>query len=411
MRVLAFASQKSGAGKTTLAGHIAVQAQRAGTKSVVLVDLDPDASLTDWFALRQEDDEPLPVTRSNLKDLSTKLQQLRADGVELVVLDTPPTLHQAIDESIMAADLVAIPTRPCAHDLAAAGATVELVQSHGKPFCFVVNSAEPEGELTPEVVMALAQHGSIATVSIPRSVAMIETMLDGRTVMELPDNPAPASELARLWDYLAKRLMKAGLAAPEGDAQAPAPPAIEIKAFEMAASTAADDDEDPAATATLRVTPAPKPKAVVPSAEPAVTTPAPAASPSAAPVPSAPAPSGQANGGGNPEALRRYPRFKYEQPAILIVSDGQVDCVVHDISAGGALVAVSRSLKVGETVTLALDSIGKLPAEIRHCDGGRAGLRFIIDPKQQLFLVKHLSAVIAAASTTVQNAEGHSGAH
>ena len=120
MRVLAFASQKCGAGKTTLAGHIAVQAQRAGTKSVVLVDLDPDASLTDWFSLREEDDDPFPVARSSLKDLAAKLQQLRSDGVDLVVLDTPPTLNQAIDESIIAADLVAIPTRPCAHDLAAA---------------------------------------------------------------------------------------------------------------------------------------------------------------------------------------------------------------------------------------------------------------------------------------------------
>jgi chromosome partitioning protein len=407
MRVLAFASQKSGAGKTTLARHIAVQAQRAGTKPVVLVDLDPDASLTVWFALREEDDEPLTVARSSLKDLSTKLQQLRADGVKLVVIDTPPTLHHAIDESIIAADLVAIPTRPCAHDLAAAGATVELVQSHGKPFCFIVNSAEPEGELTPDVVMALAQHGSIATVSIPRSVAMLETMLDGRTVMELPDNPAPASEVARLWDYLAKRLMKSGLAAPEGDVQASAAALIEIRKFASTAAAAADSDDDDevpaaaAAAAPLKIAPTPKPEAAAP---------APAATPPVQPpaaVPAAPAP---ANGGASAEALRRYPRFKYEQPAILIVSDGQVDCVVHDISAGGALVAVSRSLKVGEAVTLALDSIGKLPAEIRHCDGGRAGLRFIIDPKQQLFLVKHLSAVIAASSTTVANGDGHAGA-
>jgi chromosome partitioning protein len=406
MRVLAFASQKSGAGKTTLAGHIAVQAQRAGTTPVVLVDLDPDASLTDWFALREEDDEPLSVARSSLKDLSTKLQQLRADGVKLVVLDTPPTLHHTIDESIIAADLVAIPTRPCAHDLAAAGATVELVQSHGKPFCFIVNSAEPEGELTPDVVMALAQHGSIATVSIPRSVAMLETMLDGRTVMELPDNPPPASEVARLWDYLAKRLMKSGLVAAEGDAQASAAPLIEIKTFESTAAAVADsdddgEDEEPAAAAPLKIAPTPKPEAAAP--EPAATPPL---QPPAA-VPAAPAP---ANGGANAEALRRYPRFKYEQPAILMVGDGQVDCVVHDISAGGALIAVSRALKVGETVILALDSIGKLPAEIRHCDGGRAGLRFIIDPKQQLFLVKHLSAVIAAASTTVANGDGHAGA-
>src|SRR5882724_857187 len=409
MRVLAFASQKSGAGKTTLAGHIAVQAQRAGTTPVVLVDLDPDASLTDWFALREEDDEPLTVARSSLQDLSAKLQQLRADGVKLVVIDTPPTLHQAIDESIIAADLVAIPTRPCAHDLAAAGATVELVQSHGKPFCFIVNSAEPEGELTPDVVMALAQHGSIATVSIPRSVAMLETMLDGRTVMELPDNPAPASEVARLWDYLAKRLMKSGLAAPEGDAQASAAPLIEIRKFESTAAAVTDpddndEDEEPAAAAApLKIAPTPKPTAAAPAPELAI---APPVQPPAA-VPAAPAP---ANGGANAEALRRYPRFKYEQPAILMVGDGQVDCVVHDISAGGALIAVSRTLKVGETVILALDSIGKLPAEIRHCDGGRAGLRFIIDPKQQLFLVKHLSAVIAAASTTVANGDGHAGA-
>ena len=397
MRVLVFASQKSGAGKTTLAGHIAVQAQRAGTKPVVLVDIDPDASLTDWFALREEDDEPLKVARSDVKDLQAKLQQLRADGVKLVVIDTPPTLHQAIDESILAADLVAIPTRPCAHDLAAASATVELVQSHGKPFCFVVNGAEPEGELTPEVVMALAQHGSIATVSIPRSVAMLETMMDGRTVMELPDNPAPASEVAKLWDYLAKRLMKSGVVAAPGEGDAPAAaPTIEIKKFEMAAPAeeAADEDEPANASpsAPLKMAaPAPKPEAAaVPVAELAA---APSVAPAAPPAP--------ANGGPNPEALRRYPRFKYEQPAVLLVGDGQIDCVVHDISAGGALIAVSKVLKVGDTVILALDSIGKLPAEIRHSDGGRAGLRFIIDPKQQLFLVKHLSAVIAAASTTV----------
>src|SRR5262249_9208256 len=90
IRRLAVASQKTGAGKPTLAGHIAIQAQRAGTKPVVLVDLDPDSSLADWFALREEDDEPLPVARANIKDLPTILQQLRAAGAALVVLDTPP---------------------------------------------------------------------------------------------------------------------------------------------------------------------------------------------------------------------------------------------------------------------------------------------------------------------------------
>jgi chromosome partitioning protein len=392
MRVLAFASQKSGAGKTTLAGHIAVQAQRAGLKPVVLVDVDPDASLTDWFALRAEDDDAISVAQASLKDLPTKLQQLRSNGVQLVVIDTPPALHGAIDESIIAADLVAIPTRPCAHDLAAAGATVEMVQSHGKPFVFVVNGTAPEEELSAEVVMALAQHGTVATVRIPRSIAVLECMLDGRTVLELPDSPAAASEVARLWDYLSKRLEKSGLVVPEGQAEPSALTAIKVVTTQATTSDSDDEEAEPekgaAPVATLTL--APK---TATAAEPAAMPGAPPAAPASSGPPAA-----------NPEAMRRYPRFKYEQPAVLILTDGQIDCVVHDISAGGALVAISRPLKVGDNVTLSLDSIGKLPAEVRHCDGGRAGLRFIIDPKQQLFLVKHLSAVIAAASTTVQEA-------
>ena len=397
MRVLAFASQKSGAGKTTLAGHIAVQAQRAGLKPVVLVDVDPDASLTDWFALRAEDDDAVSVAQASLKDLPTKLQELRAEGVELVVIDTPPALHQAIDESIAAADLVAIPTRPCAHDLAAAGATVEMVQSHGKPFVFVVNGAAPEEDLSQEVVMALAQHGTVATVRIPRSISVLECMLDGRTVLELPDNPAAASEVARLWEYLSKRLEKSGLAAPEAQTES-ALTAIKVVTAETAAADQDEEAETEAAPAAMLTLP---PRAAAPAAQP---------EPAAAPAPPASTPSTPAAAApASPEAMRRYPRFKYEQPAVLILAEGQMDCVVHDISAGGALVAIGRPLKVGENVTLSLDSIGKLPAEVRHCDGGRAGLRFIIDPKQQLFLVKHLSAVIAAASITVQGPEARAG--
>src|SRR3546814_6703285 len=48
VRVLALASQKGGSGKTTLSGHLAVQAQYAGAGPVVLIDIDPQGSLADW---------------------------------------------------------------------------------------------------------------------------------------------------------------------------------------------------------------------------------------------------------------------------------------------------------------------------------------------------------------------------
>ena len=47
MRVLALSSQKGGSGKTTLSGHLAVQAQRVGHGPVRLIDIDPQGSLAD----------------------------------------------------------------------------------------------------------------------------------------------------------------------------------------------------------------------------------------------------------------------------------------------------------------------------------------------------------------------------
>ncbi len=47
MRVLAMASQKGGSGKTTLSGHLAVQAQLAGAGPVCLIDRDRFALVLD----------------------------------------------------------------------------------------------------------------------------------------------------------------------------------------------------------------------------------------------------------------------------------------------------------------------------------------------------------------------------
>ncbi|MCL4825249.1 MAG: ParA family protein, partial [Anaerolineales bacterium] len=49
MKTLVLASQKGGAGKTTLAAHIAVAAELAGAGPVVLIDTDPQGSLSAWW--------------------------------------------------------------------------------------------------------------------------------------------------------------------------------------------------------------------------------------------------------------------------------------------------------------------------------------------------------------------------
>ena len=212
MRIIAFASQKGGSGKTTLAGHVAVQAERAGAGPVAIIDTDPQGSLSDWWNARQSE---TPVfAQTFISRLGEDLQKMRDLGVELVIFDTPPAITATIEQVIRVCDLVVIPTRPSPHDLRAAGATVDLVENVGKPLVFVVNGATPRARITAEAAIALSQHGTVAPITIHHRTEFAASMIDGRTVMELACNPRSSEEIAQLWDYLADRLERTTRPAP-----------------------------------------------------------------------------------------------------------------------------------------------------------------------------------------------------
>ena len=146
MRVLALSSQKGGSGKTTLSGHLAVQAQRAGYGPVCLIDIDPQGSLADWW--NEREDEMPAFAQTTVARLGADLEVLRQQGFRLAVVDTPPAITMAIQSVIQVAELVVIPTRPSPHDLRAVGATVDLCERAGKPLIFVVNGATPKAKIT-----------------------------------------------------------------------------------------------------------------------------------------------------------------------------------------------------------------------------------------------------------------------
>lgn len=206
MRVLAFASQKGGSGKTTLSGHIAVEAERSGAGPVVLIDIDPQGSLADWW---NERESPVPAfAQTTISKLNGDLEALRAQGFKLAVIDTPPAITVAIQSVIAVSDLIAIPTRPSPHDLRAAGATVDLVERAGKSLVFVVNAATPRAKITYEAAIALSQHGTVAPVTICHRTDFAASMIDGRTVMEIDPKGKSAAEVIELWAYLQDRLEK-----------------------------------------------------------------------------------------------------------------------------------------------------------------------------------------------------------
>ncbi|MGF1623713.1 MAG: AAA family ATPase [Alphaproteobacteria bacterium] len=206
MQVLTFASQKGGSGKTTLAGHTAVAAEMTGAGPVALIDTDPQGSLSDWWNERQAE-TPL-FARTTVAQLSTDLQNMRELGIRLVVIDTPPAITSTIADVVRESDLVVIPTRPSPHDLRAAGATVRLVEGLHKPLVFAMNAATRRARITAEAVFALSQHGTLVPTVIHQRTDFAASMIDGRTVMELPSAEASSREVMELWNYLRHRLAR-----------------------------------------------------------------------------------------------------------------------------------------------------------------------------------------------------------
>jgi chromosome partitioning protein len=160
MPILTIASQNGGAGKTTLAAHLAVEAERTGARPVAVVDTDPQGSLAAWWNTREA---PTPLFASvEIARLPDHRRTLACRRVELVVIDTPPALTAMTAAAIAVADLVLIPARPSPHDLRAVGVIVEMAEASSKPYVFVINGATPRTTIAQEAVRALAQHGKVA---------------------------------------------------------------------------------------------------------------------------------------------------------------------------------------------------------------------------------------------------------
>jgi chromosome partitioning protein len=197
MFIIAVASQKGGAGKTTIAAHLAVRAGLAGHGPVVLIDTDPQGSLAEWWHARHDDTPALAVAKP--EQLGASLAELRSYGTAVAVIDTPPALTGAIEQVIAMADLIIVPVRPSPHDLRAAAGTVEMARRAGKPFMFVVNGAAPRAGITAQAIAALSEHGRVAPVVLYQRTEYAASMIDGRTVTEAAAAGRSAQEIAELW--------------------------------------------------------------------------------------------------------------------------------------------------------------------------------------------------------------------
>ena len=202
MRTVALLARKDGTGKTTLAVHLAVLAVESGRR-VLLVDTDPQRSAGDWWRVRKTDVPQLVECAA--KRVPAVLEAAANDGIDLVVVDTRPSVEADTAEIARLSDLVLIPTRPGILDLRAIAATVEVVLSAKRAAWIVLNpvpAARGFGEsgLTAEARRALAAYRiPVAEAAIGTRAAFAHALIDGRSVTEFELDGKAARELRKLF--------------------------------------------------------------------------------------------------------------------------------------------------------------------------------------------------------------------
>lgn len=208
--VIVVASQKGGAGKTTVARNLAVAAgqgdpeRRVSGRIVGLVDVDPQGSLSAWHD-RRTADAPLVVALKG--DLSAAIAALEAAGCDLILIDTPPQAHPIIGQAVGLARLALVPVRPSPDDLDAVGTTVDMIETAKVPFAFVVTQGTAGTVMLAETLTALAAQGRVAPATLYTRQDYVRAALDGIGVTEQAGKAA--DEVKTLWTYVETLLRKA----------------------------------------------------------------------------------------------------------------------------------------------------------------------------------------------------------
>jgi chromosome partitioning protein len=205
MRTIALVAQKGGTGKTTIAVSLAVEAAGQGL-SVVVIDLDPQASACRWSDRRGED---VPaVIDAQPSRLPQALAKAAQAGVDLAIVDTPARVEQAAAEAAKAADLVLIPCKPSIWDLETLQTTMELVGPRARRMPLVVMNAVP-GQGTRAIQAAEAIRGmglELCPSSLGQRVAFEYAAQLGRSAAEYEPDGKAASEIRDIYLSISRLL-------------------------------------------------------------------------------------------------------------------------------------------------------------------------------------------------------------
>ena len=203
MIIVAVLSEKGGVGKTTVALSLAVAAVQDGHKAAV-IDTDPQATAAKWTDRR---DAELPwVVSSPAARLRSAVEQAAAQGVDFLVIDTPPHAGADAVEAARLAGVVVIPVEPHAFAIETLEKTKDVLKLAGDPPAFaLITKAPVQGRDAKTAAEHVRQLGlSVCPVVFHLRAAHRHAGNSGASASEIEPDGKAAEEIRNVYMYTSK---------------------------------------------------------------------------------------------------------------------------------------------------------------------------------------------------------------
>lgn len=205
-KIITVAQHKGGAGKTTLSAQLAAAFAESGAK-VLLMDVDPQGSLTDWHKARAVTlgrKNTIMLVQTQGWKMMRELPHLQKQ-FDLIIIDTPPHAESESSIAIRGADLVLLPIQPSPLDIWACGPTIKIALTEKRNLMLVMNRVPPKSNLNGTIMEKLdAMNIQVARQTLGNRVSYAASIMKGLGVVESDPRSTAADEINALLKEIKK---------------------------------------------------------------------------------------------------------------------------------------------------------------------------------------------------------------
>jgi chromosome partitioning protein len=201
MKIVTLINNKGGCGKSTLAAHMACEAELKDFHNVALIDLNENGSLEYWYKKRSRYS---PVyNKIKCENLKNRVEINKENHVDLTIVDTSEFQDENIEYLCKNSDLILIPSKASGFDIKEVLSVSEFLKKIDRKGIVVFNQISPNSSINQKFIRKLKQNSiKISPCSIKNRVVFSKSTSMGLVAYEVEYKGKGSREITELWKWI-----------------------------------------------------------------------------------------------------------------------------------------------------------------------------------------------------------------